>query len=467
MSARHVMLDDAPELDELVKQWIAVFIDEERQAAWGPPDTSVLPIADICRQLSTPGAYGVEPTLRHSDPAANVLVQRLRDTGVWQLLQTAHYYSLGLGSYITHHAWDPEEQQLVTRLVNPANCWAEVHPANPQRPVAMYELRTHQGEWIWLVSSVADRETPFKRAYRHDSDAADYLGADITGEVYGRRYDGADYPTRDSAGRPVLDYVVRRCRDTGDLWSWHHMRGAFRGSLHSQTLYTLAHYAARDASASSILCIGVDPGRGRRTQLHDGTTVDRIPLSPGQITFMQPAKDVANPMVVPVGAGMNLEAVAGFARSYEMSQLARFSVNAEDVTRASANPTSGAALAISNKGKRDLMEQAYPVLRRADLEMVRVISAVLRSVGIDAPDVGWEIEYTRIPLGADEMRARSEQVDARLRRRTMSRIDAYLEDHPGVSREQAIVELRRIDQDERELNAQPDTSGTPDPGVAP
>jgi hypothetical protein len=446
---RLAMLLDLPGLDDLVAQWIDAYIDKERQAQWGPPDTSVVTIADIARQLTTPGAYGAEPALT-LPVGGEVVRDALSDSGTWQLLQMALYCSFGVGSYVTHHAWDADAGRLVTRLVSPSDCWARVHPADPTRPVAMYELRAMadaagQHFWAWCVSSIENLDAPFKRVYRYDEKADLGLGADITREVYGATYEGADYPLRDSSNRPLLDYIVRRHRETGDLWAWQPMRGAFRGALNSMVYATLMNYAMRDASASSVIIVGVAPPMSSAMPTIDGGSVARISIHPGQMTFLQPnPESKAQPLVVPIGAGMALKDIGAAANQYEQSQLARFGVARDDVTRSSQNPTSGAALSISNAEKREAMKLAQPVLRRADLQMVRVVAAVLRSAGIPAPDEGYAITYAEIPLGANEMRAQSEQIDARIKRGTASRVDAYLLENPGITREQAIEALRRI-----------------------
>jgi hypothetical protein len=453
-SKRLAMLLDLPELDDYVKDWLNVYIDETRQSQWGPPDTSVVVIADISRQLTTPGCYGAAPEISHADPAGQVLVDAVAATNTWQLLQMALYCSFGIGSYVTHHAWDSKRERLITRLVRPTDVWAEVDPSDPTIPVAMYELRTHGGDWIWLVSSVKDPEHPFKRVYRHDADGPDCLGADITQDVYGRRYDDDQYPLRDAEKRPVLDYCVRRPRETGDLWAADYMRGAFRGSLHSMVLSTQSLYAARDASASSVILIGVQPVKSRTVQTPDGGHIDRIDIVPGQMLFLQPTKgSEQQPLVVPVGPGMALDSIQRMAMAYEQSQLARFGVARDDVTRSSQNPTSGAALSLSNAEKRAAMKLVQPVLRRADETMLKTMSAVLRSAGTETPDTGYSIVYAEIPPGADELRAQSEQLDARLRRGTMSRVDVYMQDHPGVTREHAISELKRIRREEAEIEA--------------
>jgi hypothetical protein len=383
-----------------------------------------------------------------------VLVDHIAETNTWQLLQMALYCSFGIGSYVTHHSWDSERQRLITRLVRPTDVWAKVDPSDPTIPVAMHELRTHAGDWIWLVSSVENASSPFRRVYKHDKDKPDYLGEDITEEIYGRRYDGDDYPLWDSNERPVLDYCVRRHRETGDLWSEDLMRGAFRGSLHSMVLSTQALYAARDASASSVILIGVQPVKNRTVQTPDGGHIDRIDIVPGQMLFLQPTPgSEQQPLVVPIGPGMALDSIQRMALAYEQSQLARFGVARDDVTRSSQNPTSGAALSLSNAEKRAAMRLVQPVLRRADEVMLKTMSAVLRSVEIETPDTGYSIVYAEVPLGADELRAQSEQLDARLRRGTMSRVDVYMQDHPGVTREHAIAELKRIRREEAEIEA--------------
>ena len=82
------------ELHEIA-DWLAEHIDGDRLEVWGPPDTSVNPLADLGRQLTTPGLYGVRPKVLHSDAMAQALVGPdgfLDEAGLWTKLQQVQYF---------------------------------------------------------------------------------------------------------------------------------------------------------------------------------------------------------------------------------------------------------------------------------------------------------------------------------------------------------------------------------------
>ena len=158
-------------------------------------------------------------------------------------------------------------------------------------------------------------------------------------------------------------------------------------------------------------------------------------------------------MVKEVGPGSNLVSLATFTQGYSAQMLTRAGLSSPDAQRTHANPTSGAALYISNKDKREAARRIEPSFRRSDIELLEKLGAMLDVVNAESvPVSGYSITYQHPAESPQEEEDRRKDIDWKTANGMMSRIDAYIELHPGTTREAAIRALVRVAQDEEELN---------------
>jgi len=68
-----------------------------------------------------------------------------------------------------------------------------------------------------------------------------------------------------------------------------------------------------------------------------------------------------------------------------------------------------------------------------------------RSQALGLPEFGYSVHYQDLPLSPEELRSRREHALALMSAGLMSRVDAYLELHPGLTRAQAQLDLAEID----------------------
>jgi hypothetical protein len=135
-----------------------------------------------------------------------------------------------------------------------------------------------------------------------------------------------------------------------------------------------------------------------------------------------------------------------------MRQATRFGLNPSDLSRQSANPSSAAALMVSNEGKREFSAQVQPIFRRSDLASIRIAAIVILAAGLGTyPQTGYSVQYHEIPKTPAERQSQRDQLEWEQTQGLRSRIGMYQAMHRGVSEEDALAALVRIAEQERQL----------------
>lgn len=447
--------------EQLVREYIVDKADEDFAQVVGEPDTSSNPLADIARQLSTPGLYGKRPEVLHRDADA---VEGL--VGVDGLMEHAGYFTrgpwvqyltLGLGDMLAR--WHVVEGRLAMRLVYPDAVYMAANQADPSTPVELWELCTREVRefgsiYVWDVYKLGD--VPSYRVHAATGKRGrEALGDDLSNLVLpGGALEGDDYPWRGEDGRAELPWSRWQSADTGTLWNWRNKRGAHRGTLNAAVYATYAGHCALHATGSHVMVAGLTGGLShvRSSDARAGATPTAM-LTPGALSFYE-IDGVAQPFVHEVGPGVNLASVEAFHANYEMRQAVRWGLNPSDLSRTSSNPASAAALMVSNRGKREFSDQVTPVFGRQDSRSCRVAAIVARAGGLGRyAESGYVWKYHRIPHTAQEEQATRDRLDWEVARGMRSRISVYRETNPGVTREAAVAALVRVQRDEAELEA--------------
>lgn len=479
-AARWSVLEE--DFDDLLEDWLEEHIDADRLQVWGPPDTSVNPLADMSRQLTTPGLYGIRPQVWHSDDLAVALVGPggfLDDAGFFSKLQQVQYYAVGLGDFLVRFDVLEAARRLSVRLVAPHNVYMRATDDEPDRPVEIAELRlrwlSDRELWIWAwdVFKLADEAiggAPSYRVIGAKTGEANLDGEDLSAVFLATEanpagnFTGDAYPFRDN-GRPILPWSVYRSVDTGQLWNWKHKRGAYRGTLNAALNWTFAQHAARDASGSTVFAVGVEPpatgtradiDRSRSSTRARGTgTIRTIQLTPGSVVYHQKADTDGQPFFHESGPGANLDSVSAYATLYEQKQAVRWGLNPSDLIRTNANPMSGAALFVSTRGRREFSSQIRPLFRASDLHSISVAAALLNAAGIGAfPTTGYTIQYHEIPESPSEERAKREGLDWDLARGAITPIELIQARRPGLMKDDARLVAVEAQIQQKEIDAE-------------
>jgi len=452
------------EHEEIAHDWMKGIIPEIVLESWGPPDLAVNPLAELALQLSTPGLYGSAPSL---DNAGGVeqLSEALESMAYWSLAQRIEYLARGLGECCVRFEW-LESGGIAARRVMPHNVYVKTHPDDPMRAIVWAELRvqtlssTGKRVYVWDVFDVSDPQSPTFKVLEATNDASGNgaFGEDLTATFHPKT--AGDYPwVKD--GKPFIPAVTYHSVWTGSYWNPSVMRGVYHGTLNAITFSTFTAHSAHAASGSTVIVSGLNPIRSGVDNTTDGNEpISGVVLPPGTMLYHD-AIDGNQPMVTEVGPGSNLAALSEFTQGYSSQMLTRSGLSSPDAQRTHANPSSGAALYISNKDKREASKRIEPSFRRTDLEMAEKVAAMIAiQTRQDIPTSGYSITYVHPSESPQEESDRRADIDWKISRGMMSRIDGYIELHPGTTREAAVRALVQAARDEQELNA---LIGNPEP----
>lgn len=496
-----ILLD---EWDDVESEWLEEHIGAERSQVWGIPDTSANPLADLSRQLTTPGLYGIRPDFRRTQGGGDDLVGpngHMERAGFFTKQQFVQYLVLGMGDLFVRFGIN-SRKQLTIRLVWPHNVYLQAPSDDPSNPNQLWELRRRwlqlEEQWIftwevWDLGLVGFDDQiirePSYRIYRAESGvpgikpaagqsgnkgASGGLGTDLSHRfiqqpdgAYGALV-GAEYPWITEAGIPVFPHVQYKDADTGMLWNTFLKRGAHKGTLNTGLFWTYAGHCARDATGSYVIIAGLAEGshqvyqgapfaRGDSRGAGAGAVKTKL-ITPGAMEYHS-INEGETPFVHEVGPGANLEMVVNFADRYEMKQAVRWGLNPTDLARTAANPSSAAALMVGNQGKRDFSAQVTPIFRSRDLESIARAAIVLRAAGVaNFPQLGYSTQYFVIPRSPAEQKEHRDDLDWKKKQGQMSEIDIYRNLNPGTTEADAMAALVKVAEQDARLQDTIDTA---------
>ena len=437
--------------DEVLRDWCADRMGEERAAIIGLADTSAAPLTDLARQLSTPGLYGKPWTVTHADGGEELagpdgLMARAGYSSAMAFLQ---FLVLTIGDMFVDWSANEEKDGLHLRFVHPHNVYREPMAGDDSQTRALWELRWADGYgYVWHVYDREEGHIVY-RALTATTGAGPraHLGPVVEALSTRERLVGQD-------GRVEVPLVRYADADTRQPWNHFSKRGAFRGTLNAALNWTYAGYCARDASGEWVAIWGLQPGASSVKIDDHGRAIHSKLIVPGTVEYHDVAPDfTGSPGIVKVGASGNLQAVADYADRYEMKQAVRWGLNPTDLSRGSSDPSSAAALMVSNEGKREFSAQVAPVFRAADQQSVRVAAIVARQAGLGTyPERGWVVEYVPIPLSATERQAVRDDLDWQAEHAMVGPIERYRRLHPTASTDDAVAALVRAAAEQRQVD---------------
>jgi len=495
----------------------------QRLALLGRPDTSDNLLAQVATQLSTPGRYGYRPVIRHASALANWLIGegKALDRAMWApLMQTveAHAYAAGdcllameataeggltLTPIFAHEAWaepfarapgTPRRIGWARRLESRTHARGG-QVATPQRLALsvflVWELPDHPGEEPRFFIQAAE---PHKGAVGPMVEADGTItpkrvdiavGDDVTYIFQGHAaLTGEAYPWRYSDGRPFIPIAWYRSQYRGSLWATYRSRDAFLATLAMAEIGTAVNAAVRAATGKTVVTWGLELPATTTQRAGDRDTVQSIDLLPQTMLALQPTMAAlegnVSPTLTTVEPSSNLQPQTLYLEQKRARAAAALGLSGASVTRSSSNPTSAAALQVSDEGRREYMAMAEPLYRAADLDFLSRCAALLNlwgrdmqaraegqasgtldSVGpapvepgfvwTDIPETGYSIEYHHPPADPNTMRAEREEADWALSKGLVSAVDLWMRDNPGATRDDAIRALAQVEVDRADV----------------
>lgn len=430
------------------------------EAMWGParstavghsPELSRNTLAQYAAGMAKPGLYGEPPRVLHPDPAATPLISAggMLDLSGWAgLMQEAEYHARGQGAVaVCPYVSQRPGAGVGFELLHPYDLHVECDPRDPMMPRRVMILRLlHPGAgpgWFFEVYDLTDPAAPSHRYVLADKPDAPAPGLPA--------HEGADYVWRYADGSPFIPLVFYRAA-LSDFWGAPYMlAGLRRSAFRSAALAELAAYNAGAASFGNTFLLnctvrGAATITGRETQ----RTLQAVELLPGAMLHLEATEDDRPAQVVHRPAA-DPGVMFAVERGYASSVLAAHGLREPDTTRTSGsgNPTSAAALVVSDRDRREGQRVLGPIFRPSDMELIGKVAALLnRASGAALPEYGYSVSYHMLPLSPEERRAQVEEAEAQYGQGLISAVDLYQVYHPGTDADgayQAIVQSREVE----------------------
>ena len=463
-SARHRLMDGAWYED--LRGFMQQHVDPGRLAVWGAPNQSFNLFKMLVSQVNC--IYDEEASVRNNafTPESEKLLGLVMP---WPRMQKHAGYVLGMRESavrIEHSRKYPLGINL--RLVTPDYLETEAPLDAPTLPHLVREARPRKlgGEhlYLWDTWDVRDPERPSFTIRRGGPDSEDVTAEVMTPQEWAWRS-----PVDQ---RPYLPWTVYHAADAGVPWDpaeWHEL---VHGTLSVAMLWTFWMHAVKEASwdqkyAIDLLLQGVE-NRGRGRAAHSRVAVDPASL------LMFVSKD-GRGSVGSIAASIDPMRLAEAIVMYQSLIAVHLGISASDITFGPSEAKSGVAMSLTRDGLRRVQRRYFPQFRAGDEELVQKIAWVhnaFRDPVLPAlPTEGYRVAHTSLPLTTEEIRGILERNAKLLELGLKSEVDVLIEMEPGLSRDEAMAQLRGVAQERaalrRSVTAPPGVAGRPTAGAAP
>lgn len=423
-----------------------------RNQAWGPGDTTKNNFKSTVQQLAT--LYDQRGSVTSASPeAAKLMEELLTGAGWWELAIRHHLKVVGLRESLVRVSvrggTENDPARLQVRLVEPDLVHAEAPFDDPDVPHLVVEwlareFDTPEGttelRWTRDVLDIRDPEAPTYRVF----DAAGK--EDLTEKFLGT---GGEWPERwkDSAGRPVLPYVLYHAVRTGQLWDEREGMELVTGSLNIAVLWTYWNHIVRDCSHPQRVLGNARPAGGGQMVRVDAHEVPSVPEDPAAMLLFEAIREGAPLTFHQFQPGGDPEALGRAIRDYAADLAVDYGINASDIERTHGNAQSGFAVQLSNIGVRRAQLQYTPGAARGDSQLFRAVACQYnRATDSSLPEDGWGAAYRGLQLQPEERKQLLEELQVLLGLGLISKVDMWMQ-LEGCTREQAVEHLNRVAQE--------------------
>lgn len=458
---RRRMIDGAwrSDLEKRVNQHVG----DVRAAGWGALDLAANPLRVTSKELSTLYLAG-EPDIPEAQDELKATISR---SGLWSSMTRFMAWTIACREYLMRPHVD-SDGRIHYRAVPPDLVTAVSDPDRPDTPVSIKELRLREVDvsgrmelqWTYDVLDVSDQRRPVYKVM-----SADLRNKDLSSQFLSGSMSGGKYPYRKADGTAVLPYVLYHAERLGSrLWDYREGIELVEGALNLGVLRSFWLHVAKDASWPQRYGVNVKPAGA-------GIADDGLPSSFAAVvvdpsTFL-PLEliDPDRPAIVDqFDAGGDPAALLQAVQDYAAWGMSDAGISRSDLLRNSGDPRSGYALSLSNEGKRSAQRRFAPQFAASDTDLVALSAIMLnRATGSSYEEDGYNVVYSSIPLSPEELQSRRTHILELIEAGLMSKSDAYMELHPGLTRKQAEAELARIESEAPEPEPEPTPEPTPEP----
>jgi len=473
---------------DLARTHLVVQLGAERANMHATPSVASNPFAQVCTEVSV--LYDAPPTIMHKrapEQEYRPLTELIANAGYWAQAQEVQRYTVGLRECFVAIEIDNETGAFNFRTVTPDIVRAS-GGMKVDQPTRIEELRRYpvsilsgrqslQGvplcsddpSYFWgvLVHDVSNQSAPSMSIHLHDG--ASWVGTDITAEVWrslgidSPLPQGAGYPYRfaqrgNQPGRPFLPYVLYHAKKNGDRMfdPFYHVELVL-GTLDVAVLYSFLLHIARDASWPQRYMInGMVPMSDVGKAVGDGDqqTIQTIVPDPTMVLqIVQVPDSTATPTAGQWQPGGDIEKYEAVLSSLTVALAQSAGVSPSDVQRLGGTARSGAAISLTNAGKREQQRRLAPIFADPDARLLAYCAAMHNRWADSSPDrggyarfpeSGYEVLYKKVPRSPEELKSHREHILALLEKNLISRVDAYAELY-DTSRSAAENALRALD----------------------
>ena len=422
----------------------------DRVIAEGPGDLTKNVARSLIYQLAT--LYDREPSVSHEDDRSQIAVKLACEAGgLWPLriraqrleiaqregmmlcrwrdgaISFEHIPADRLSASCHHNSDVPTYVEIDRTLMLPAD-YKGTPKGNAIAVVECYDIR--------------DTSNPIYKIKAPNGD-------DLT-SMFAPGYSGYVWTVD---GVPFIPGVLYHAEKTGRMFDPYEGIELFHGTLQVASLYTGWVHLMDDCSWPQRYVINARPaGSPVTTETPNGYA--HVPLNRSSILRLENQDDRPG---TTASAGQwtaggdpvaHQQAISDYIRNLAID----YGVAPGDIRRESGNAQSGFAIELSRDGIRAAQRRYMPEAKRGDESLMAVIAKMLRALGNMPIEVdGYTVNHKGLPLSIAETKLAQEDNERRVAAGTKSIIDVYMEQE-GVGREEAIRQLRRIQEDNAEFN---------------
>lgn len=456
-----------------LEQRIRLHFGIVRRMILGPKSKSRNLYRRLVTELSV--LYRTPPKVTNRYGGADALLGpdgMLARSGLWPQMRSVQTFALGVREEALRIEFDPINGRPAYRQVHADNMVGRSRALDPGVPVEIRELRWYElpgmgGRWAWDILSIEDPDRPYYRIEEVRGDGRD--GEDITRLVLGRDVSGDAYPYRwtqgPRRGMPFLPYVLYHADISSQLWdpyAWIELADA---ALDVAAAWTWWGHLLFKASWPQRYGIDVYV-EGMIPEETDGGLRTEMPADASSLIHLRTRSGAVNPQVGQWQPSADILNTARAIGLFERGCSDIAGIDAAHIVRESSDAWSGAALSISRDGKREAQALYQPQFEPRDVELMEKSAALVNlseSLSAPLPEEGYRILYAPIGLAYQELESRRKHHTELITQGRMSLTEAYQEEHPGLTLEEARralvdarVEALRI---ESEAKAQAQAEG--------
>jgi len=439
-----------------------------RADAWGEPSLAVNFFGSLVRELAT--LYDAPYQVTHdqaSPEQTEAIINMMRLGGLFGLMPDFQRMTLGLREMLIRVS-SPAPGKLRFRAVTPDMVRARATADDPSIPIEVQEYRRRVvpsigRDPIWTVDhlSIANLDAPEYRVFALN-EAGD-LGRDVTAEVLGAEFSGEAYPYRrkprdgEQIGRPVLPYVLYHASGKRDrLFDPFADHEIVDGTLDLAVLHQMLMHVFKDASWPQRYAVNLEVQGAGVIETADGRRAEVV-TDPATVLMLATPRDeegLPQPMVGQWQAGGDVDKMESTISNIGARMATDAGIPPSDVQRLGGTARSGAAISLTNEGKRKAQRKYGAIFSDYDERLVALCAVLHNSAhGTAFVEGGYTVVYQQMPLSPEELKARREEITEMLDRKLIGPVDAYMRLHPGTTATEAA---RKIAEASGEDPAAPD-----------